>query len=96
MTAARSHKHDAPKWATEFRQFRRRFLYRQSDLAHALGCVRRTVYGIESGETENPRYDLLRRFCDLKERHLRGENPWLKQVKLPNLSANRQRSAARA
>ena len=59
--------------AAEWRAFRATFLYTQGNLAGVLGCSRRTVFGIESGETINPHPDLLRRFRTLKNQHEAGE-----------------------
>jgi DNA-binding XRE family transcriptional regulator len=59
--------------ATEWREFRQRYLFTQTALADALLCCRRTVMSIESGrEVINPHPDLLRRFRDLKRQQERA------------------------
>jgi len=56
--------------ALEWRQFRRDFLFSQSNLAEALICSRRTVVSVEGAkEVINPHPDLLRRFRDLRLKH---------------------------
>jgi DNA-binding XRE family transcriptional regulator len=55
--------------AREWREFRKTYLYSQGNLAHALRCGRRTVCAIESAETIQPNWLLLRRFRALKQRH---------------------------
>ncbi len=54
--------------ASEFKRFRRDYLYSQRYLADALQCSRRTIVAIESMEVINPHVDLLRKFRDLKQR----------------------------
>jgi DNA-binding XRE family transcriptional regulator len=58
--------------AREWRQFRVEHLFSQAQLADALKCSRRTVLAVERGElVKGPRYDLLRKFRDLKAREER-------------------------
>jgi len=52
--------------AAEFKKFRRDFLFSQQNLSEALGCSRRTIMSIESGQVVNPHADLLRRFRNLR------------------------------
>jgi DNA-binding XRE family transcriptional regulator len=58
--------------AEEWRQFRRDFLYSQSNLADALRCSRRTVVSVECGETLNPHPSLLKRLLNLKRKEERA------------------------
>jgi DNA-binding XRE family transcriptional regulator len=65
--------------AEEWKAFRRNFLYSQADLATALRCARRTIVGIEIGETLNPHPSLLKRFRNLQmaeERRERAATAW--------------------
>jgi DNA-binding XRE family transcriptional regulator len=57
--------------AREWRKFRSEFMYSQNDLAHVLGCARRTIFSIEHGLT-SPRFGLLRRFRILKTKEERS------------------------
>jgi DNA-binding XRE family transcriptional regulator len=61
--------------ASEWKQFRKDFLYSQGNLARSLGCCRRTVASIESGrESIHPSVEILRRFRTLKRRHELAEH----------------------
>jgi DNA-binding XRE family transcriptional regulator len=63
----RREKQERSARAAEWKQFRRDFLFSQSNLAEALKCSRRTVTSVESGrEVVQPSYALLRRFNELK------------------------------
>jgi len=55
--------------AQEWKQFRKSYLYSQSNLADAVRCSRRTIVAIESEEVTAPHPTLLRRFRDLKIEH---------------------------
>jgi DNA-binding XRE family transcriptional regulator len=67
--STREERQRAAERALEWRQFRVNYLFSQGNLAHALGCCRRTICAIESGrEVMAPSYELLRRFRDLKKR----------------------------
>lgn len=53
--------------AAEWKQFRRDYMFSQSNLADALGCTRRQIGVVESGkEVYRPHAALLRRFALLK------------------------------
>lgn len=68
----------AAERAREWKLFRQTYLYSQNHLAHALHCGRRTVCAIASGrEVYRPRFDLLRRFRDLKRRQERANGAFV-------------------
>jgi DNA-binding XRE family transcriptional regulator len=51
--------------AGEVLAFRQKYLFRQTDLATALQCSRRTIQGIEAAQVL-PQMDLRRRFVEFK------------------------------
>jgi DNA-binding XRE family transcriptional regulator len=62
--------------ARQWKEFRRRLLLTQSELARLLNCSKRSVAAIEGAET-SPRYPLLRRFRTLDQVHQKEKaNLW--------------------
>jgi DNA-binding XRE family transcriptional regulator len=60
------------KRASEWRAFRKNFLYSQRLLAQLLGVCRRTVQMIETGRV-SPQVGTLRAFRDLRAKHERDQ-----------------------
>jgi DNA-binding XRE family transcriptional regulator len=67
---------EAAARAADWKEFRKIYLFSQSDLARTLGCSRRTVVAIEGAAVMSPRFSLLRRFRDLKRKMENGELRW--------------------
>lgn len=68
MQPSRKRQAGTSVWAQEFRLFRAKHFYSQSELAQLLNCAERTVYSIETGQTRNPRFTILRNFRALQRR----------------------------